>query len=76
MSMTKLTVPDLSCDHCERTVTDALTPLSGVHQVAVDLPTKTILVTYDPQMVSITQLRDVLAEESYPVSVFEEAGGN
>lgn len=33
---TTITVEDMSCEHCERTVTDALQDVSGVTDVSVD----------------------------------------
>jgi copper chaperone len=72
MSTTRLTVPDMSCGHCETTVKNTLGPLAGVENVAVDLPGKTVSVSYDPAQVSIDQLSAALAEEFYPVSAVEE----
>nr|MBA2362273.1 heavy-metal-associated domain-containing protein [Chloroflexia bacterium] len=42
-----LNVPDISCEHCERTVTQALTPVEGVQAVRVDIPAKQVRVEYD-----------------------------
>lgn len=33
---TTITVEDMSCEHCERTVTDVLQDVSGVTDVSVD----------------------------------------
>jgi copper chaperone len=68
LAQVELTVPDMSCDHCVRTVTQALTPLEGVVDVSVDLPSKTIAVAYDPQRVTLERMREVLADEDYPVA--------
>lgn len=38
-------VPDLSCAHCERTVSTELRRVSGVVEVTVDLDTKRVGVT-------------------------------
>ena len=63
-----LTVPDMTCGHCVQTVSGALEPLPGVEDVSVDLPSKTVAVSYDPHRVSLEQIRLVLAEEDYPVA--------
>lgn len=68
LARTVLSVPDMSCDHCVRTVTNALAPLAGVADVSVDLPGKTVQVTYDPAHVDIDRLSAALAEEDYPVA--------
>lgn len=68
MEKTTLNVPDISCEHCEHAITQALTPIDGVQLVQVDIPTKLVTVTYDANKVSVDSLKDVLAEEDYPVA--------
>jgi copper chaperone len=67
MASTILNVPDISCEHCERTITDTLTPITGVRQVQVDVPNKQVRVDFDESKVSVDQMKDVLQEEDYPV---------
>ncbi len=67
MATTVLNVPDISCEHCERTITNALTPVDGVRIVQVDIPTRQVRVEYDEGQVSVEQMKDVLQEEDYPV---------
>jgi copper chaperone CopZ len=74
VTQTVLSVPDISCDHCARTVTNALTPLAGVERVAVDVPAKRVTVDYDPVRVDVAKMSAVLAEEDYPVAVAEGVG--
>ncbi len=68
MTETTLTVPNISCEHCERSVVSALSPADGVQQVTVDIPTKTVKVVYDPARVKIEDLSAILAAEDYPVA--------
>jgi copper chaperone CopZ len=67
MATSVLNVPDISCEHCERAITNALTPISGVRTVNVDIPGKQVRVDYDESQVSVDQMKDVLQEEDYPV---------
>ncbi|MBV9578501.1 MAG: heavy-metal-associated domain-containing protein [Chloroflexi bacterium] len=67
MASTVLNVPDISCEHCERTITNALTPISGVRTVNVDIPGKQVRVEYDEAQVSVDAMKNVLQEEDYPV---------
>lgn len=67
MATTVLTVPDISCDHCVRSVTEALSPVEGVQQVSVDIPTKQVTVEYDQTRVGVEKMQEILAEEDYPV---------
>jgi copper chaperone CopZ len=67
VATTVLNVPDISCEHCERAITNALTPISGVQTVNVDIPGKRVRVDYDDSQVSVDQMKDVLRQEDYPV---------
>jgi copper chaperone len=69
-----LKVPDISCEHCERTVKQALGQLAGVGQVLVDIPEKRVQVDYDPAKTGVDAMREALAEEDYPVAAVERAG--
>jgi copper chaperone CopZ len=72
MNTAKLTVPDMTCGHCEMAVKNTLGPIAGVDEVIVDLPTKSVRVSYDPAQVSVDQMGVALAEEFYPVAAVEE----
>ena len=37
-------VPDISCDHCVKAITEHVSPLAGVEQVEVDLASKSVTV--------------------------------
>jgi copper chaperone len=67
MATAVLNVPDISCEHCERTITGALQPVEGVQVVTVDIPARTVHVEYDPAQVSVERMKDILQEEEYPV---------
>lgn len=73
MARTTLSVPDISCEHCERTITEALTPLEGVRSVQVDIPQKRVQVDYDEASVGVDRFKEVLREEEYPVESAKEA---
>ena len=68
MANAVLNVPDISCEHCERTITNALTPIEGVRVVNVDIPGKQVHIDFDETRVSVAQMKDVLQEEDYPVT--------
>lgn len=67
MATTTLNVPDISCEHCERTITNALAPVAGVRTVNVDIPGKQVRVEYDEAQVNVERMKDILQEEEYPV---------
>ena len=67
MSSVTLNVPDISCEHCERTITNALQPVEGVQSVRVDIPGKQVHVDYDEGQIKIEKMKEILQEEEYPV---------
>lgn len=40
----ELNVPDMSCEHCRRAITEALSALPAVTSVSVDLDTKQVVI--------------------------------
>ena len=68
MTHVKLNVPDISCEHCEHAITEALGPVRGILTVQVDLPRKEVDLDYDESVVSLDQVEQILDEEDYPVA--------
>lgn len=68
LAQTVLSVPDITCGHCERAITAALSPVEGVGRVAVDIPAKRVRVDYDPARVDVQRMTAILAKEEYPVA--------
>lgn len=67
MSNVTLNVPDISCEHCERAITNALQPVEGIRTVSVDIPAKQVRVDYDDAHVNVEKMKEILQEEDYPV---------
>ena len=67
MAQATLVVPDISCEHCEHAITSALNPVAGIRSVRVDIPERLVRLDYDESAVSIDQVKEILAEEDYPV---------
>lgn len=65
---TVLSVPDVSCEHCVKTINGALSVLPGVEAVTTDIPTKTVHLRYDPSQVSLEKVEAVLDDEGYTVA--------
>ena len=47
MTTETLSVPGISCDHCQRTIESALGRLPGIRAAAVDVAARTVQVTFD-----------------------------
>ena len=71
MPKATLNVPAISCEHCERAITRALALVAAVRSVAVDTPEKRVRVTYDEAFVDIDRMKQILADEDYPVASVE-----
>jgi copper chaperone CopZ len=71
MTTKTLSVPDISCEHCERAIKGALEPIPGVQAVAVDIPGKTVKVQYDEGAVTIARIKQAVEDEEYPVAAVE-----
>lgn len=65
---TVLSVPDISCEHCVNAINGALEGLPGVETVNTDIPTKTVLLRYDPNQVTLAKVEEVLDYIGYTVA--------
>ena len=65
--LTTLVAPDISCEHCQHAIEGAVGKVEGVSSVKVDIPTKSIHLTYDPQKVSLAKIEEVLDDTGYTV---------
>ena len=71
MTTRTLSVPDISCEHCERAIKGALEPLAGVQSVSVDIPAKKVTVQYDESKVAIDAIKQAVEDEEYPVAAVQ-----
>ena len=67
MSQITYRVPDVSCEHCVRAITEELTKLSGVAHVDVNLAQKLVTVQHDGS-VSDAQIREGIAQAGYDIA--------
>ncbi|MBC3193338.1 heavy-metal-associated domain-containing protein [Pseudonocardia sp. C8] len=67
MSTTTYTVTGMTCAHCVASVTEEITEIAGVTDVAVDLPTGAVTVTSDGD-VSPEAVRAAVEEAGYQVT--------
>ena len=68
MTTETLSVPDISCDHCQRTIESALGRLPGVRTATVDVNARTVQLTYDETAIDSAAIRQTLADEGYEVA--------
>lgn len=63
--MIELTLPDMTCGHCVRTVTETVRKLDAQARVDADLPTHRVRIESSR---SAEELSVALAEEGYPAA--------
>ena len=68
MESTTLIAPDISCEHCQHAIEGAVGKLEGVSQVKVDIRAKAVHIDYDPEIVTLAKIEEVLDETGYPVA--------
>ena len=73
MSKVVLDVPEISCEHCSQAITKALQPQAGVKTVRVDIPTQKVHLEFDEGAISLDKVKEILAEEEYPVEAVATA---
>jgi copper ion binding protein len=66
MSEHRFQVPEMSCAHCEHAVKSELLKVVGVHNVDVNLDTKTVVVEHDA-IVNTGALREAINEAGYEI---------
>lgn len=67
MTTETLNVPDISCDHCKTSIEGAVAVVDGVAQVTVDVPARTVEVTYDGDATR-SAIVDAIEEQGYEVA--------
>lgn len=65
MATATLKVEGMTCQHCVRSVTQALESREGVSRAAVDLDAGRARVDYDENRVTPRELANAVAEEGY-----------
>ena len=65
MAKTRLEIKGMSCQHCVKTVTDALTTLDGVQHVKVNLRKGEAVVRYDASYITDANLAKVITEVGF-----------
>lgn len=68
MAKVILSVPDISCEHCQRAIEGALRNEPGVASARVDVPDKKVYLDYDPARISLDQVKTILDDEGYTVA--------
>lgn len=68
-NQTILAVEGMTCGSCVRRISAALTPLSGVSEVKVDLRNGHVLVRHDAEVTPASQLVETVVQAGYGATV-------
>jgi copper chaperone len=68
MTTVILNVPDISCEHCERAIREALAPVKGIQGLDVNITAKQVRVIFDESQVATERMKEILEREGYPVA--------
>lgn len=60
-------VPEISCEHCVRAITNELTSVPGIEVVNIDIPTKVVTLRHEDD-VTDEQIVATIAEAGYEVA--------
>jgi P-type Cu+ transporter len=58
-------VYDMTCGHCQKRVADAISSLDGVEAVEVDLESESAKVSFDPQKISLDEIKGAVQKAGY-----------
>ncbi|MDR2655554.1 MAG: copper ion binding protein [Oscillospiraceae bacterium] len=60
-------VGGMSCEHCVKAVTRAVSALPGIGGVAVDLKAGTVTAEHDPTQSSLDKIKAAIEEQGYDI---------
>ncbi|MEA5014396.1 MAG: copper ion binding protein [Candidatus Limiplasma sp.] len=63
-----LKVDGMSCEHCVKAVTKAVSALPGIGGVSVDLKAGTVTVEHDPAQSALDAIKAEIQEQGYDVA--------
>jgi copper chaperone len=66
-------VPEIHCDHCKLSIEGALGSIAGVDDASVDIPARTVTVTYDDASVNRGDLVEAIQQQGYEVPAGERS---
>ena len=68
MEKKTLEVKGMSCEHCVKAVTNALSGIAGVADIAVSLKDKTASFSYDPAQTPLETIKAAITDEGFEVT--------
>ncbi|AGK55640.1 copper chaperone CopZ [Bacillus sp. 1NLA3E] len=67
MENTTLTVKGMSCNHCVKAIEGSVGELNGVESVKVDLKAESVSVKFNPEVVTLDQIKETIDDQGYDI---------
>ena len=67
MEQISLNVAGMSCGHCVNAIENTVNKLSGVNEVSVQLKEGKVSVTYEPEKIELSVIKETIADQGYEV---------
>lgn len=68
MTNRTISVPEISCEHCKKSIEGAVGSLTGVESVEVHIEPRTVDVNFDESSVSLEAIHEAIEEQGYEVT--------
>lgn len=75
MTITRVSVPEVHCDHCKASIEGAVSRAKGVDRVEVDLAARHVTVAHNAEITGVGELVGLIEDQGYDVESFEEVSG-
>ena len=62
-----ISVPEIHCGHCKTSIEGALASIGGVEGAIVDIPARTVTVSYDEASIGRGELIEAIEQQGYEV---------
>jgi len=63
-----LSVPEVNCEHCVKTINSTLGGLPGIETVSTDIPTRSVHLKYDGDQISLETIAAQLGDAGYTIA--------
>lgn len=68
MAQVTLSVPDISCGHCQTSIEGAVNPLDGVESAVVSVDEHSVAISYDGSDSTMEAIVTAIDEQGYEVA--------
>lgn len=73
---TMLYVQNMTCVNCERTIEQSLIGIEGIVSIKASYSKGTVLISYDPSLILLSQIKEIIASHDYYVQSEEDNDKN